>query len=277
MKEATYIFEEIEGVTLVKFPVIENTGLARHCYSTRRGGVSGPPYDTLNPGKTTADSAEHILENRKRLEAAAGLPLRESIRIEHGSKVHVLRGSPPEFPQEKADSAVTDRPGAALTILYADCVPIFIVDRETPAVALVHGGWRSTAGHIVSETLGRMRAVYGTRPSACVAAVGPSICRKCFVVDEDVAALFRKTFNRWEDLFPHPSNINGKYHIDLWKLNERELLEAGLPRSGVAVSGLCTSCNPDLFYSYRRDGGTTGRMAAVIELKAPSRQKIKNA
>ncbi|MDQ7826277.1 MAG: peptidoglycan editing factor PgeF [Candidatus Eremiobacteraeota bacterium] len=256
-------FREQDGVKYLVFDSIEKSGLVTHGYTTRIGGVSGGPFSSLNPGLTSGDERENVLKNRHIIAGALGIYPEESLILEHGSKVYVA-GDGAAGDKAGADAVITDRPGVALVILYADCVPVFILDMKTPSIALIHAGWRSTAGLVVRETLRKMKELYGTEGCHCLAAIAPSIGPCCFLVDDDVARVFLGTFGERKDLIRETSN---KWSIDLWKLNEWQLLQEGVPGVNISTARLCSSCMPELFYSYRRDRRITGRMAALITLK----------
>lgn len=273
--EKKYAIENVNGIDVVRFRHFVETGLTEHFYTTRNTGVSSGAYSSLNPGATTDDSPENVIKNRMLIEKAAGYYPKETIRLEHGCAVYKI-SSPicgPEIPV--ADAVITDVPEIPLVILYADCVPVFILDKETPAIALIHAGWKGTLLNIAGKTVAAMKENYGTKPDNCLAAIAPSIGKCCFETDEDVANLFSNSF---KNEFPSKylqdlqgciskNNKKAKYNIDLWGINTSHLLQAGIPIENIAATDLCTSCNSDMFYSYRRDKKITGRMAAVFVLK----------
>ncbi|HKG36911.1 MAG TPA: polyphenol oxidase family protein [Solirubrobacterales bacterium] len=227
---------------------------ARAAFSTRLGGVSDEPYDTLNLGILTGDDREDVLENRGRLAAALGLD-RESVVIArqvHGAEVMVHEGpqepSPFVDPQPgipELDGHVVRDPHLAPLVFVADCLPVALAGPQ--GLALLHCGWRGLAGGIVERG--------GDAVGARAAAIGPGIGPCCYEVGEEVLAEFR-------DLGP---GIAVGRMLDLPEVARRLLARAGVKQ--VEASGLCTSCNPDLFYSHRRDNGRTGRQAGVAWLE----------
>ncbi len=259
--------KENKNVKYCVFGNFEKSGQVTHCFTTRHSGVSSGNYATLNPGKTTMDSEENVAANRDLIEKAIGYYPSESIDLEHGNKVYAIKNREDNNGKTIADAVMTHLPNEPLVILYADCVPVFILDRKTPAIALVHAGWRGTAAKIVTNTIEAMKAEYGTDPQQCLAAIAPSIGKCCFEVDADVAQEFISAFPDWKDLYISASNNSGKYHINLWDINKGLLLKSGLLSENISVAEKCTSCNSDLFYSYRRDKRDTGRMAAIFALK----------
>lgn len=147
---------------------------------------------------------------------------------------------------------------------YADCVPIYLLDPVNKAIGLVHSGWRSTVLHIVKKTIEKMKMIYNTKPEDLLAAIGPSIEKDCFEVDEDAAEMFRRNFSNHSDIVFDKSS--GKYLIDLWAANRKLLLESGVRQYNINESRMCTKCNDDLFFSYRRNKGRNGSMSAIMGL-----------
>lgn len=147
------------------------------------------------------------------------------------------------------DALVSGQPGLALSIRTADCYPILLADTAHRGLAAVHAGWRGTAAGIVAETLTKMREEFGTAPADVAAAIGPGIGACCYEVGEDVARQF---------------GMSGPGKLDLAAENVRQLITAGVPRERVDVLGLCTFCDPERFFSWRRDHDTRGRMISYI-------------
>ena len=162
------------------------------------------------------------------------------------------------------DALLTNKPGIPLITFYADCVPIYILDPINKAIGLVHSGWKSTILHIGVKTLRKMKDLYGTNPKECLAAIGPSIEKDCFEVGEGVAGAFKHVFTDCSNILF--SKGNGKYNIDLWSCNIEMLINEGVKPRNITVSELCTKCNEELFFSYRRDIGNTGSLSAIMEL-----------
>jgi len=270
-EEQSYVIKEKNGISWVVFKELEATGLVTHGFTTRKGGLSGGPFSSLNLGRTSGDQIELVRRNRELLGDIFGYVPRESIDLVHGKDVHVLKegassADPFGVPRPdliEADAVVTSLAGLQLSVFYADCVPIFIIDRARPAIGLVHAGWRGTVGNVVGETIDAMKREYGSDMENCLFAIAPSIGPCCFAVDEDVASQFVETFREWKDLMVTTAN---KCHIDLWEINRRLILSKGVPERNVVKASLCTACNDELFFSYRRDRRITGRMAATIAL-----------
>ncbi len=163
-----------------------------------------------------------------------------------------------------ADALITRARGLAIGVETADCVPILLVDPITRAVGAVHAGWRGTVQQIVQKTVSKMRAEFGSDAARMMAAIGPAIGPECYEVDEPVMAPVRAGFPYWKE-FASPRGQD-RWSLDLSRLNRRALIGAGLPPVNIYSFGLCTSCNPGMFYSFRREG-RTGRMLSVVMIR----------
>ena len=164
------------------------------------------------------------------------------------------------------DAIVTNQPDILLSIQTADCVPILFLDEVRRVVAAVHAGWRGTLGGIVTKTLLVMQNRFRCNVRTIRAAVGPSIGGCCYEVDEAVLALLKRAYPFWQEVV---EQTNGsRAHLDLRRLNRRQMEEAGIERNWIEAVNLCTFCHSELFYSYRRDGKRTGRMTSGIGLTA---------
>jgi len=167
----------------------------------------------------------------------------------------------------EADGLITAIAGTAVATVHADCVPIILVDVEKRVVAAVHAGWRGTFHGIAGVAVEKMRKVFSSNPAALVAAIGPSIGECCFKVSPELYRKFKEKFPEFSDFatpWPLPQN---KFCLDLSRLNAEVLVQSGLSLRRVDVSGVCTSCRREEFFSYRRDGGKTGRHLSLAFLK----------
>jgi purine-nucleoside/S-methyl-5'-thioadenosine phosphorylase / adenosine deaminase len=216
-------------------------------FSTREGGVSEGPFASLNLGRATADEPERVDENRRRLCAEAGAaPDALAMNYQHHS-ADVLKALPGSR-GERGDGLWTDEPGLPVLALTADCLPIAVAraNGDRPALAVLHAGWRGLLSGIAASGTA---ALGGGRAAAIV---GPGIGPCCYEVGEEVAAPFRAAFG--------PDVVcAGK--LDLWSAAERALRAAGCAQ--VERIDLCTACNPDRFFSHRRDDGVTGRQGVL--------------
>ncbi len=245
---------------VLTFPGLSAGGTVVHGITTRLGGVSAPPYHTLNLSLSVGDDPTAVSENRQRAARAVGLDSLPVVRASqvHGCRVGVIRAeAPPESP--RADALATDRSGLALSMTYADCLPIILVDETVPVIGLVHAGWRGSVAGVAVEAWEAMRSI-GARSETTVAYLGPSIGPCCYQIGEDVVervlplgASGEQSIERRED---------GTF-LDLPGLNARLLDRLGV---NVVRGNVCTSCHRDLFFSHRGDGGQTGRFAVYAAL-----------
>jgi YfiH family protein len=273
MELHSWFREEEQGIVLHKSFDLERTGIVTHAFTGRTGGVSQTPRDTLNLALHVGDDSNSVLENRSRLSSALGVGSGSMTTVEqvHGNVVAVISenavgSGASDFAQAiaGADAMVTDVPGAVLSLFFADCVPIFIVDPENKCIGLAHAGWKGTALGVVKETLLAMVEIYSSRPESCYAAVGPSIGRCCYEVGQDVASALTNAVGVDERVLKQ--STPEKWRADLKMANWKILRSCGVPEASIAVSQFCTCCSRDEFFSYRRDG-QTGRMGAFLALK----------
>ena len=213
-------------------------------FTTRQGGVSEGPFESLNLGKLTRDTEENVEENRRRLCAALGVEAGRLTfnRQRHSAVVHRAVGG---RRGTDGDGIWTDEPGVPMLAFTADCVPVAVVGAKRPALALLHVGWRGLLDGIVHEGV---RAL----GSAGRAAVGPGIGPCCYEVGDEVAAPFRERFG---------DDVLAGRNLDLWAATERALHDTGVGE--IDRFDLCTSCNEGLFFSHRRDNGVTGRQGVI--------------
>lgn len=264
-----------KGVTFLRYPALERTGLVRHGFSTRLGGVSIGIYASMNLSFTRGDDAGAVLENYRRISDALEIPLERIVTSDQTHTTSVRRvgrsdcGCGVLAPRRFADvdGLITDEPGVALATFYADCVPLYFVDTENRAIGLSHSGWRGTRGKMGGVTVEAMREAFGTRPERLKAAVGPSICRECYEVSADVAEEFEKAFAPALHGKLLRRRENGKYLLDLWEANRQVLLEAGVRAENISMPNLCTCCNPDFLFSHRASGGKRGNLGAFLMLR----------
>ena len=255
-------------------PAFDQTDLTRHCFSTRIGGVSQGNFSSLNLSFSRGDVFQHVRINYELLCGCIGIDFRDLVFSDqtHSTHCEVVRrrdrgkGITRRSGIRETDGLLTNRPRVPLVTLYADCVPLLLLDTKTPAIASVHAGWRGTVNKIAQEALALMRDRFGTDPKDVLAAVMPSIGPCCFEVDPPVAEAFFDAFDR--ELSPFiVRHQNGKSNIDMQGLNAMLLQSAGVPADNITVSDLCTKCHSDVFYSHRVQGDNRGSLAAILQLK----------
>lgn len=247
---------------------------AAHGFSTRQGGVSHQPMDSLNLAANRGDAPERVRENFRRFCAAVGA---DSTALVKNHQVHgdIVRSvtmadvmSVPEAPGLfEADGLVTDAPGVCLTIFSADCVPVLLYDPVGRVIAAVHAGWRGTAIGAAARAAQAMATRYGCDPANIRAAIGPAISRCCFETHSDVPDGLRAHMGADAEEFIVPLPGGEKFRVDLKGANARWLTRSGLLPEHIAVCDACTGCGRADFWSHRFLGERRGSMAAVIQLE----------
>ena len=246
---------------LVRLAEWQQYGWLRQAFSSRAGGVStvygAAAYGdgALNLGWTREDDPALVRENRARFlkEVNGATPASlVTMRQVHGAEVVAVREVSEGL---VGDGMMTGVQGLLLGIQTADCVPVLVVDVRQRVVAAIHAGWRGTVAGIAERGVARMREEYGSRTEDLIAAVGPSIGACCYEVGEEVRGEFERAFKYGSELFEEGMRL------DLWEANRRQLAGAGVGR--VTVVGECTGCS-GRYFSYRKEGGVTGRMMSVV-------------
>lgn len=282
--------EEIQcregDVPYLYFPILEDTGMVHHGFSTKLGGVSEGCYASMNLRVNSDDRRENILENFHRIAEAIGFEEKKLVLTHqtHTTNIRVVTAEdagkglyvPRDY--EDIDGCITNVPGITLAAFFADCVPLYFVDPVKRAIGLSHSGWRGTVNRMGRCTIEAMREICGSRPEDIIACVGPSICGDCYEVGEEVAEQFVKAFGLTCDeaesssSYIHYGKIltkkpDGKYLLNLWEANRQVLSEAGILPEHLVVGNICTKCNHELLYSHRVTGFARGNLAAFLGIK----------
>ena len=277
-----------KGLRILQVPKLAKIPWLVHGFSTRPGGVSDlEGQKVCNLGFAEWDARENVLENRRRFVGALGGDQFSlaALKQVHSDVVHYFEIHPCD--PRHGDASVTNRPGLLLAVQTADCVPILLVDTRRRAVAAVHAGWRGTLRRIVMKAVGKMTMQFGSRAADILAALGPAIGGCCYEVGTEVAVEFQSQFSgapEWFDELrtgdePNPLqwlNMKPPGHqppprnvlLDLRKANRSQLLAAGVRPYNIHASDLCTACRRDLLFSYRKEGPRSGRLMAVIGIRA---------
>jgi len=249
----------------------EKSGMAKTCFSTRMGGVSSGEYSQLNLGYKTGDHKEKVNENIDILCREAGFKKEDLVFSDqvHGNKYAILRQEDRGKGVTKAsdivgiDALITNEKNVALSIFTADCVPVFLLDAQKGAIGLCHAGWRGIINEIVPLTIEAMSKNFGSSPRGMLGALGPSIGPCCFNVGREVAEKFENAFSGADGIvIEREENLR----VNLWEALKAQLMSSGLLEENIIISGLCTCCHSEKFYSYRRDGAKTGRMVSILQL-----------
>lgn len=275
-KNRENIFDEAGGeVPYLEYPMLRDTGIVKHGFSTCLGGVSGGYYKSLNLSFDRGDDPEAVRENFRRIGEAIGVQVEDMVMSKqtHTTNVRVVteedrgKGIVRDRDYTDIDGLITNVRGICLVTSYADCVPLYFVDPVRKAIGLSHSGWRGTVGKIGKKTVELMTESFGSDPADILACVGPSICSDCYEVSQDVIDKVKEVFDEalWESLFYEKGN--GKYQLDLWKTNEEVFQEAGILPEHIAVTNVCTRCNSRILYSHRVQGDKRGNLCAFLALK----------
>jgi conserved hypothetical protein, YfiH family len=267
--------ETKSGVSFLTFDVFKNENLIA-AVSTKNGGVSTGAYHSLNMGFSTDDAPEKVRENRKRFFDVLGIiperlvncALVHGIHMEKVGKADCGRGAQ-DFTSAipACDGLYTNEKNVPLGLNYADCTPLLFYDPVTSSIAVAHGGWRGTAGNIAGEAMRHLQESYGAEPKNIKAGIGPAIGKSVFEVEKDVVEAFEKIFDEEEMKRLSAPKGEGKILIDLPLANRILIERAGILPENIEDCGICTYCRNDLFYSYRKAAGRTGRHMAVMMLK----------
>ena len=260
-----------KGVCYYSVPAWGLQSTVAHGLFTRTGGVSPPPYASLNVGPKGGDTLAHVRENLERAAMALSIPADRILCAAqvHGDRIHQVSGGEPSIFGPDAplqgDGLVTVDRGLYLGILTADCVPLLLFDPRRSAVGAVHAGWRGTKKGIAGKAVRKMYDEFGCKASDILVAIGPAIGPCCYVVGDEVARAFVGK-NPETGPFLQPEGP-GQWKLNLECVNRHQLINAGIRNSNITPSSLCTSCRKGLFFSVRAEGEPTGRQISLIGLR----------
>ncbi len=269
--------QEKEDITTFQFNLFSQFDNLIHFISTRQGGISDGHFSALNIGFHVGDDNFRVLQNRRILSDGVGVDLMRFTFANqcHSANVSIVsdmqRGNgamEKESALQNTDGMVSNVKNICLAIQVADCVPILLYDPVQKVIAALHAGWRGTLKKIITEAVSKMVQNYGSKAEDIYAGLGPANGPCCYEVGEDVYREARVSLGSVKDVIK-PAGNNGKYIFDQWTANVKQLRDAGLKMEHIEVSGICTQCNSDNFFSARADQGNTGRFMAGIMLKKP--------
>ncbi|KWX85218.1 multicopper polyphenol oxidase [Paenibacillus riograndensis] len=254
-------------------------------FTGRQGGIGKAPYDSLNCAFHVGDEPSDVLGNRTLLAESLGFTLQDWTCGEqtHGKEIAIVkaddrgRGSLDRASAfQGTDGLLTNVPGVLLTSFYADCVPLYFYDPLKKVVGLAHAGWKGTVAEIAAAMVARMETGYGSRPQDILAGIGPSIGDCCYEVDDYVMDHIRQLEDGLkaaagsgssQELYRTSEADDRKSMLNLKEMNRRIMIKAGILPTHIECTSWCTSCNQDLFFSYRKENGVTGRMTSWIGIK----------
>jgi polyphenol oxidase len=272
LEGAGFYWRERDGVRALVCAPLEQAGFING-FSTRGGGISPMPQDSLNLAGFNEDTAENILENRRRfLKLFRGEWSLAGCWQVHGADIRVVREAAEAQSrpyatgdEDRCDALVSDRTQTLLGVKTADCVPVLLGDPRTGAFAAVHAGWRGTLASICIQTVKRLHREYDSRPEDLRVAIGPAAGVCCYEVGDDVIDAFKARFSGAAELFT--ATRAGHARIDLFQANRDQLLGVGVAAEKIHTSPHCTMCRTETYFSYRREKtlhGKVGRLMAVI-------------
>lgn len=272
IETAGFYWRERDGVRALICSALEADGFT-NAFSTRMGGISPMPENSLNLAGFNEDAAESIYENRRRFLKLFDddWTLAGCWQV-HGADVRVVRSEAEAKPKpgvlgddQYCDALVSDTPNVLLTVKTADCVPILMGDPVTGAFAAVHAGWRGTSSSIIGHAIEKLKIEYGALARNLRVAIGPAANACCYEVGSDVISIFKERFPQADELLT--VTREGHALIDLHRANREQLISAGVPVDHIQAAPFCTMDRNDLFFSYRREKklrGRVGRLMSVI-------------
>jgi len=248
-------------IPFLVFKNLSETGIVKHCFSTRKGGVSTGHFASMNLGYGRGDDDSNVDENFRMICEATGISSDKIVKSKQKHGINILKIDGLIEVPDNTDGLMTNRSGIILVTFYADCVPLLFCDPVKRIIANSHAGWRGVVQNMPAETVKMMSLHYGSDPKDILVGLGPCISKECFEVDEDVALQFKKEFS--ECVY---NGKSGKYYIALQEACKLSLLRANIPLQNIELANWCTFSNDELFFSHRRDGALRGSLAAFIEL-----------
>ena len=238
-------------------------------FSTRNGGVSRPPYNSLNLGLGTEDQLTNVEGNRATFTRAFDLAPHQLLTVKqvHGNGVLLIDEPNPDlshFLNIEVDAIVTNQPGFMIGVLTADCFPILIWHKQIKIAAAIHAGWRGAANGLIAKVVETIRSHFDCQTADLQAAIGPGIGAHNYEVDRPVRDAFRQGSGYWNEISKETSL--GHWQLDIPLSCRLQLEQAGLKPENIDVAKECTCCHPELFFSHRRDNGLSGRQLGFIQL-----------
>jgi len=275
LADSGFYWRERDGIKVLVCRALEDAGFVNG-FSTRLGGVSPFPENSLNLAGFNEDTAENIHENRRRFLSlfSGGFELALAWQV-HDNNIRLVRKRGDIGDSDaRSDAVVSDLTGVLAGVKTADCVPVLIGDPRTGAYAAVHAGWRGTLQSIVKKAVGELERIYGSNQTDLIAAIGPAAGCDNYEIGQDVIDDFRNNFGSDSDKYFTPTR-EGHALVDLHAANHDQLLAAGVRRESIHIAPFCTMERPDLFFSYRLEKqkyGKTGRLLSVVGRNSTQRE-----
>ena len=267
-----FVLKNIGGTWFGFVPALCERGV-KHAFTSKLYGKSALYGKSLNMSFNVGDNEDFVSANRQKVCAALGIDFARltAARQAHGGnsayvdeKISGCGGKDFAAAIANADALITDLPDTPLMLLFADCVPIILADPVKKLTAVVHAGWRGTMANVLRKTADAFKNEFLSKPEDCVAAIGPSIGAECYRVGNEVYESAADSLPDYKMYF-QPAK-EGQWKFDLWLANKAQLEAVGVKSENIFVSGVCTKCNRDIFFSHRAEKGRAGRFAAIAWL-----------
>jgi polyphenol oxidase len=273
------IRHELNELVYFSYPLFESLERILSVVSSRKGGASAKPYDSLNLALSVGDDHEAVKTNRERLCQTIGIEVDAMTiaQLVQGTHIEVVKSSSQGLSAtEKAqrfvdtDGLITNEASVPLFIFIADCAALSFFDPKRNVIGIGHAGWRGAAGGIARKMIEAMNAAFDCNPADILVGISPSIGPCCYQVREDVVAAFQATYPEQARSF-FVQQPDGSIHLDMWTALTCQLQSSGIQAAHIELAGICTACHTDLFYSNRAEGGKTGRFTGMITLLPSSK------
>ena len=257
-------------VPYLTYKALQDISFINHAFSTKLGGVSTGEFTSMNLAFNRGDDIDAVTENYKRFCKATGFDFDTLVASAQGHNTVVRKvtkedcgiGITKPRDIQSVDALVTNQPNVTLVTYYADCTPIFFVDKVKKVIALAHAGWRGTVGKICKNVIDTMVNDYNCNTADIICCVGPAISKCCYEIDKTCYDEFVKSQLDIEKIMTDKSN--GKYMADLLETNRQILISSGVPKENIIISDVCTKCNSELLWSHRATNGHRGTMCAFM-------------
>ena len=267
---AELIKREKDNFVYYASPQLEAFRSLGHAFFTRRGGVSEGKYESLNFRFNCGDKYENVVKNHLRAGQLIGAEPQNIVCTlqRHTDNIRVIKDTYTEIDKdEPVDAIITNIKGLCLTAYFADCQVVMLYDPKKEVCAIVHAGWRGVANGIVRKTIQKMKDIFGCSGKNISAAIGPSICRRCFECDEDVPSALSQAYDSYVSEYIYKDGA--KWHVDLKNITYTAIIQCGISPINIDISSVCTQCttSPELWWSHRRNGNDRGVCGAMIMIK----------
>ncbi len=261
-------------VPFLKYNALNDISFINHAFSTKLGGVSSGEFTSMNLAFNRGDNIDNVTENYKLFCNATRFEFNTLVASAQDHNTVVRKVTKEDYgigitkprDMQSVDALVTNQPNVTLVTYYADCTPIFFVDKVKKVIALAHAGWRGTVNKICKNVIETMVNDYGSNARDIICCVGPAISKCCYEIDKKCYDEFAKAGDLKLEKIMTDKN-NGKYMADLLETNKQILILSGVPEKNIIISDVCTKCNSDLLWSHRATNGHRGTMCAFMCIK----------